>query len=143
VTARRWARALVAVTMAATAGGCVPLFVPPVPTDGLTPAPAWRVAGDARAEVDPGAVGAARGLRLTMRFEEVPHDAWVAVQWFGPTGGERASESRWITPADVGRTLTWVAPADLEITPGRWRAVLSVGDRLLRQIDVEVPAGAP
>jgi hypothetical protein len=28
-------------------------------------------------------------------------------------------------------------PADLALTPGPWRAVVSVGDRLLRQLDVD------
>ena len=139
MTGRAAALLLAAVLLA----GCVPLFLPPVPGDGLTPEPAWRVAGDARLEALFGAGGAVRGLRLSFNLVEVPEAAWLALQWFGPTGGERASDARWVSPEDVGRPLVWEAPADLELVPGRWRAVLSVGDRLLRQLDVEVPAGAP
>ena len=119
---------------------CLPLFVPPVPTDQLRPAPAWRVAGDAALAPVLGADGALAGLRLSLRFDEVPESAWVAVQWFGPVGRERASDARWIEPGDAGRAWTWDAPDDLVLEPGTWRAVLSVGDRLLRQFDVELPA---
>ena len=137
------ARAAALLLPALLLAGCVPLFLPPVPGDGLTPEPAWRVAGDARLEMLVGAGGAARGLRLSFTLVEVPEAAWVALQWFGPTGGERASDARWVSPEDVGRPLVWEAPADLELVAGRWRAVLSVGDRLLRQFDVEVSTGAP
>jgi hypothetical protein len=139
VTGRALSLLLVAVLVTA----CVPLFLPPVPRDGLTPEAAWRVHGDAGLEVLVGAGGAARGLRLTFTLVEVPEAAWLALQWFGPTGGERASDARWVSPEDVGRPLVWEAPAGLELVAGRWRAVLSVGDRLLRQFDVEVPTGAP
>lgn len=122
---------------------CTPLYLPPVPADLLTPAPAWRLAGETRLEVVADAAGRATGLRVRLRFDEVPASAWVALQWFGPTGGERASDARWIEPGDAGRELTWDAPPDLLPTPGRWRAVLSVGDRLLRQVDVEVAATEP
>jgi hypothetical protein len=118
----------------------MPLFVPPVPTDALRPAPSFRLAGDAALALVEAEDAARRGLlRLSLVFEEVPRAAWVAVQWFGPVGGERASDARWVDPADVGRPWTWDAPDDLVLEPGTWRAVLSVGDRLLRQLDVEVP----
>jgi hypothetical protein len=130
---RAWALASLA-TIALAA--CVPLFVPPVPTDVLAPAPSWRVAGDAELRAVRDGEGRVAWLRLRLRFEEVPTPAWVAVQWFGPAGGERASASLWVTPADVGRPLVWDTPADLTLTPGPWRAVVSVGDRLLRQLDV-------
>lgn len=137
----RWAVAtLAAVLLAALPSACVPLFVPPVPADQLRPAPAWRVAGDAALAPVVGADGAILGLRLSLRFDEVPSSAWVAVQWFGPVGRERASDARWIEPGDAGRAWTWDAPDDLVLEPGTWRAVLSVGDRLLRQFDVELPA---
>lgn len=134
-------RALAGALVAALASGCMPLFVPPVPTDQLRPAPAWRVAGDAALAAVLAADGTVVGLRLSLRFDEVPEAGWVAVQWFGPVGRERASDARWIEPADAGRAWTWDAPDDLVLEPGRWRAVLSVGDRLLRQFDVELPGG--
>jgi len=135
-----FARTLGLALLAALPSACVPLFVPPVPTDPLQPAPAWRVAGDAALAPVLAVDGRVAGLRLSLRFDEVPASAWVAVQWFGPVGRERASDARWVEPGDAGRTWTWDAPDDLELEPGRWRAVLSVGDLLLRQFDVELPA---
>lgn len=136
-------RAGVAALGIAALTACVPLFVPPVPIDVVTPAPAWRVAGTAELRAVRDAEGRVAWLRLRLRFDEVPAPAWVAVQWFGPAGGERASGSRWVEPSDVGRPLTWDTPADLELSPGAWRAVVSVGDLLLRQLDVVVePAAA-
>jgi hypothetical protein len=127
--------------LAVVPSGCMPLFVPPVPTDVLRPAPGFRLAGEAAlALVAAEDAGRRALLRLSIVFEEVPEAAWVSVQWFGPVGGERASDARWVEPADVGRPWTWDAPNDLVLEPGTWRAVLSVGDRLLRQLDVEVPA---
>lgn len=120
---------------------CMPLFVPPIPTDVLRPAPSFRLAGDAALTLVDAEDAARRGLlRLSLVFEEVPRAAWVAVQWFGPVGGERASDARWVEPADVGQPWAWDAPDDLVLEPGTWRAVISVGNRLLRQLDVEVPA---
>ena len=119
----------------------MPLFVPPVPSDVLRPAPGFRLAGEAALALVAAEDAATLGLlRLSIVFVEVPEAAWVSVQWFGPFGGERASDARWVQPADVGQPWTWDAPNDLVLQPGTWRAVLSVGDRLLRQLDVEVPA---
>jgi hypothetical protein len=117
---------------------CTPLYVPPVPAATLAVPPSWRVAGDAELRVLGGAT--ATGLRLRLRFDEVPAPAWVAVQWFGPAGGERASASTWVGPDDVGRWLAWDLPADVALEPGPWRVVVSVGERLLRQLDAAVPA---
>jgi hypothetical protein len=132
-------RAVAAAAVGAAAlTACVPLFVPPVPIDVVTPAPAWRVAGSTELRAVRDGEGRVAWLRLRLRFDEVPAPAWVAVQWFGPAGGERASGSWWVEPSDVGRVLTWDTPADVELSPGTWRAVVSVGDRLLRQLDVVV-----
>jgi hypothetical protein len=116
---------------------CTPLFVPPIPTSTLEPAPVWRVAGDAEARVVETAEGDVR-LRARVRFESVPADAWVAVQWFGPSGGERASSSLWVSRVDEDRWLAWDLPADVPVVPGAWRSLLSVDGRPLRQLDVLV-----
>jgi hypothetical protein len=126
--------------LAVVPSGCMPLFVPPVPTDVLRPAPGWRWPARRRWRWWPPRMPVGGLLRLSIVFDEVPEAAWVSVQWFGPVGGERASDARWVEPADVGRPWTWDAPNDLALEPGTWRAVLSVGDRLLRQLDVEVPS---
>lgn len=141
MTRRRsaWLAAVVAIVALVA---CTPLFLPPVPSDPLAALPAWRLAGDA--ELRAPAVDGTPRLRLRFRFDAVAWDAWVAVQWFGPTGGERASTALWVTPADVGRPFTVDAPADLEITPGAWRALISVDGRVVRQLDVLVaPPATP
>lgn len=136
-----FARSVAAWSLAVlVAAACAPLYLPPVPRDLLAPAPAWRVAGETTLEVIDDAAGRPATLRLRLRFDEVPSAAWVAVQWFAPVGGERASDARWLGPGDAGREIVWDAPKDLALSVGRWRAVLSVGDRLLRQLDVEVQA---
>jgi hypothetical protein len=129
-----------ACALAATAvlASCTPLFLPPVPHDALTPAPAWRLAGDGALRAA-SFVGGPR-LRVRFRFDAVPHDAWVSVQWFGPAGGERASAAVWVARADEGRTFAIDLPADVPIEPGAWRALLSVDGQVLRQFDVIVPA---
>lgn len=136
---RRTVRLLAFALLAIGPNACVPLFVPPIPTDQLRPTPAWRVAGDAALAAVLATDGTVEGLRLNLRFDEVPESAWVAVQWFGPVGRERASDARWLEPADAGRSWAWDAPDDLVLEPGTWRAVLSVGERLLRQFDVALP----
>lgn len=118
--------------------GCTPLYVPPVP-DLLAPEPAWRIAGDAHLEVVTVAEAGTR-LRLEASFASVAAPGWVAVQWFGPVGTERASAATWVTDADVGRGFVWWSPPDLELAPGAWRALVSVDGRVLRQFDVEIAA---
>jgi hypothetical protein len=112
--------------------GCVPLFLPPVPNDTLVPQAVWRLAGDGEVRWT--------GLQLELRlsFSEVPEAAWVAVQWFGESNGERASLSYWIEPSDVERVFVWPLPSDVTPVPGAWRAVVSVGSTLLRQFSGNV-----
>lgn len=116
-------------------GGCTPLFLPPVPSTLAPAASSWRLAGasELRYLSDPPT------LELELVFAEVPRPAFVAVQWFGPQGGERASASLWLEPADLPWVRSLQLPGDVPLTPGRWRAVVSVGEVLLRQLDVEVP----
>ena len=128
---------------AAAAGAlvaCTPLFVPPVPGDALSAAPTWRLAGDAELRASTFLEGPR--LRVRFRFEAVAADAWVAVQWFGPAGGERASVAVWVAQADVGRTFAVDLPDDVALEPGAWRALISVEGRVLRQLDAVVPAAA-
>jgi hypothetical protein len=117
--------------------GCTPLYVPLIPRDMLAPEPAFRLHGDARLELV--ARGDGPRLVMTIRAEEVPHAGWLAVQWFGPSGPARASESLWFDAGEVDEERTLETPADLALTPGEWRAVLSWQDRLVRQLLATVP----
>lgn len=133
---RAFAGAVAAVALTA----CTPLFVPPVPGDALVAEPAWRLAGDAELRV--AAFAGNPRLRVRFRFDAVVADAWVAVQWFGPSGGERASAALWVTREDVGRPFVVDLPADVATPPGAWRALISVAGRVLRQLDAVVSAAA-
>ncbi len=127
---------LAAIALLVAAGSaCVPLFIPPLPSDRLEPEPAFRLHGDARLEraSEDGA-----GLVLVMRAAEVPSGGWLAVQWFGPSGPARASESVWFDLEMLDAEVRLETPPSLEVTPGEWRAVLSWGGRLVRQLRIEV-----
>jgi len=133
---RRPPSVAVALALLVAAGSaCVPLFVPPLPTDRLEPEPAFRLHGDARLE-RPAGDGA--GLVLVMRAAEVPAGGWLAVQWFGPSGPARASESVWFGTESVGVEVRLETPPGFDVTPGEWRAVLSWEGRLVRQLRIDL-----
>lgn len=139
VAARALARAvLVAVAVAALAAavpGCRPLYVPPVPQ--RQPTPAVARLGDASSLTYED-----RSLSLHVILAEVPRAGWLAVQWFGPDDTEAASESTWVTPADVGQGRTLRLPERVTAAPGEWRVVVTLHDQVLRQFRVEVPPAA-
>ena len=127
--------ALAALALLAAVSACVPLFIPPLPSDRLEPEPAFRLHGDARLEP---ASGDGAGLVLVMRAAEVPSGGWLAVQWFGPSGPARASESVWFDRESLDTEVRLETPPALEVTPGEWRAVLSWDGRLVRQLRIEL-----
>ena len=118
-------------------GACAPLYVPLIPGEMLVPEPAFRLHGDARLEHHEGPDG--HVLTLHLLADEIPGPGWLAVQWFGPSGPARASESLWFEPDDVGAQRTLSAPEHLELHPGEWRAVLSWQGRLVRQLLIVIP----
>jgi hypothetical protein len=110
--------------------GCRPLYLPPVP-EPLVLAERFELDGSARVvEGRPS---------LTLLPRTVPDEGWLAIQWFAPNNREVASESRWLAPGDAGRSLMVVLPADVEAAPGRWRAIVSRGGVVVRQLSVMVP----
>ncbi|MEX2541306.1 MAG: hypothetical protein WD314_05835 [Trueperaceae bacterium] len=110
--------------------GCQPLYLPPVPTP-LEARERFELEGFAEVK------GGRPSLDLAIRT--VPSEGWLAIQWFSPANREVASESRWIEPADAGQRFRVTLPEDVELLPGRWRAVLSRGDEVVRQLSVDVP----
>lgn len=128
--ARTFGIATIVLLVALTA--CRPLYLPPVPGDGLP-------------EPHPVRLTAVSGLTLgadgrpTLRVDvvDLPAPGWLAVQWFGPKGGEVASDSAWLEPEAA--SAEFVLPADVDPASGEWRAVVSFGGRLLRQYLIAVP----
>jgi hypothetical protein len=112
-------------------GGCRPLYLPPVPEPLAAPRH-FELTGEATA------VNGRPTVRLTLRT--VPAEGWLAVQWFAPGNREAASESVRVGPNDAGRALRLSLPGDVAAGPGRWRAVLSFGEAVVRQFSVEVRA---
>ncbi|MBA2666367.1 MAG: hypothetical protein H0U69_04960 [Trueperaceae bacterium] len=130
------ARALAAMLLIALAS-CTPLYFPPLPSDALVPEARLRLAGSSTlvptAAEDP-------FLRLRLDVAEVPDDGWLAVQWFGPSGGEVASASIWLTRSDAGGTHLLHPPADVAHRAGEWRALVSWYGQVVRQFRTELPA---
>jgi hypothetical protein len=109
---------------------CQPLYFPLIPE---IREPAARI----RLDVELGVAHGRPQLQMTVR--EVPAAGWLAIQWFSPANREAASESVWLEPDSSGQTLTVQLPADVAVTDGEWRALLSSGDTVLRQLAVTLP----
>jgi len=115
---------------------CTPLYVPLVPER----IPIREVAqlGDGSTLSDDAGV-----LTLHVVLDRVPRAGWLALQWFAPDGTEAASDSVWVTPADVGQGRTFTLPPRVTPTAGEWRAVVSFGSDVLRQFRTTVVAAGP
>lgn len=117
-------------------GACTPLYVPPVPA---------RVPVHEVAQLGDASVLRYQNGTLTLHvvLDRIPQAGWLAVQWFAPDGAEAASDSVWVAPADVGEGRTLALPPRVVPKAGEWRAVVSLGDEVLRQFRATVPASAP
>lgn len=127
----RW----LALALLAASPACTPLYLPPVPQQLPTLEPRLRLR-----EVRVDRLGGMPALVLVVA--EVPTPGWAAVQWFPPSGREVASASVWLAEEAVGRVTRVPFPDDVaRARAGRWRAVLSFGDRIVRQLEWDEPAG--
>lgn len=133
-TKRTVVRLLTLVALAALPA-CTPLYLPPVPQQLPTLEPRLRLR-----EVRVDRLGGVPALAFVAA--EVPRPGWAAVQWFPPAGPQVASASVWLDEDAVGRVTRVPFPDDVARgRPGRWRAVLSFGDRIVRQLEWDEPAG--
>jgi hypothetical protein len=124
-----------AALLSLAAPACRPLYLPPVPAT-LPPFEDELRLAEVRIERTGGTV------RLAFVPERVPDEGWAAVQWFPPAGGEVASASVWLDAGTIGRTVRVAFPPDVaRDRAGRWRAVLSFGGRVVRQLEWSEPAG--
>lgn len=132
---RRLLAALAAVAVAASVAACTPLYLPPVPSE--LPALESRLRLE-NVRID--RLGGTPAVLFVPR--EVPAPGWAAVQWYPPTGGEVASASVWLSEDRVDHVVRVAFPGDVDRdADGRWRAVLSFGGRVLRQLEWREPAG--
>lgn len=122
--------------LAAGLSACRPLYVPLVPDDAPEPVARTRLAADSSLMLNEGRP------RLTLTVKELAPEVafgdWLAVQWFAPSGGIAASESRWVQGDDLGTELAFDLPPDVEVANGEWRAVVSLDGFVLRQFRVDV-----
>lgn len=126
---------LAALAVVATVPGCTPLYLPPVPSELPALEPRLRLEN---VRVD--RLGGTPAVVFVPK--EVPEPGWAAVQWYPPTGGEVASASVWLGEDRVDHVVRVAFPGDVErARDGRWRAVLSFGGQVLRQLEWEEPAG--
>lgn len=136
MTGRRWqALASMLALASVLAVGCTPLYLPPVPP-AVPGAPLTSLDDASTLEVVDGA------LRLHLIVSGVSGEGWLALQWYGPRGGEVASDSVWVEPSDVGTGKTFYLPPAIEAAAGEWRAVVSFDGRVVRQFRATVPAAA-
>ncbi len=137
--ARHARRCLVAGAVLLVAlAACRPLYLPPIP-DELPFEAGVRVAAYATG------VGADGRPQVEVTLADLSEAGWLAVQWMAPNGRQAASASTWLEPVEAGGSeaataalpgATFVLPADVQLVPGEWRAVLSFSGRLLRQFTI-------
>ncbi|MFO7547176.1 MAG: hypothetical protein R6W77_16920 [Trueperaceae bacterium] len=118
---------------------CRPLYLPIVP-DEVPVALEVRLTDDSTITLTDGRPQ----LSLVPESVEVP--GWLDVQWFAPNGREAASMSVWLEPsaqegsqAPAARAVVVTLPVDVDLVPGEWRALVSMGGRFLRQFRIDVP----
>ncbi len=131
---RRARRGGLALALAVALAACTPLYLPPVPEPMPTLEPRLRLD-----EIRIDRLAGAPALAFVPR--EVPEPGWAAVQWFPPSGAEVASASVWLDGERVGYVVRLAFPDDVaRERAGRWRAVLSFGGRIVRQLEWTEPA---
>ena len=118
------ARLLPLIVLGLALSACMPLYLPPVPD----PPPFEAGTRFAAFTAEVNAAGRP-SVELTLADLHAP--GWLAVQWMAPDNREAASDSVWVAPDTP--TVTFVLPADVDLRPGEWRAVVSLGRLLLRQ----------
>jgi hypothetical protein len=126
---RLWTRRLAPVLLVMQVG-CQPLYLPPVPEALELPE---------RLELDATAFLRQGRPVLEVAVRCVPEEGWLAIQWYAPSNRQVASQSVWLAPSDEGRVEMLPVPSEVEPQPGRWRAILSWGELIVRQLSVEVP----
>lgn len=141
--ARGLVRTLIIAGALLSAAACRPLYLPLIPDP--PPYEAGVRVADFEAVLD-----LAGRPTLQLSLADLTESGWLAVQWLAPTGREVASESVWAeqrqaedeegSPVAAGstNTIVFVLPADVVLTPGEWRAVVSFGGQLLRQFRFDV-----
>jgi hypothetical protein len=107
--------------------GCQPLYFPLVP-EIQRPAPRLQL------ELQLLAVDGRPELQLLV--VDVPHEGWLALQWFAPGKGQVASESIWLEPESAGQQLSVSLPADVAVAVGEWRLLLSQDGVVVRQLSL-------
>ncbi len=77
-------------------------------------------------------------LVLSLKLNQIPQEGWLMVQWFSDTLVEAASDAQWIDASQEGLQLNYLLPAQVELSEGTWRTVVSFQNKLIRQFSLDV-----
>ncbi len=111
-----------------TLSACTFTYLPPIPqVQTRTPQLEFAAESGLKFETE---------LSLQLSLRTIPESGWLAVQWFSPRNKELASDSIWLEPEDAGSTREIFLPADIALTPGRWRALVSFKGQIVRQFSL-------
>ncbi len=123
---------LTGLSLVLISSSCTYTYIPPIPRGRVEPDPSL----DLHASF--GIQQTAQGLTLLLTAQDVPEADWLAVQWFAPDNSQVASASQWLTPNRNPQDLRFRLPADVAVTDGDWRAVVSFQNRVARQFSLPV-----
>ncbi len=127
----RFLKALILTFALLSLASCTFLYIPPLRDSQELP-PSISIVDSSGLFVQ------ADALRLSVQLSDVPEDGWLMVQWFSDSNEAIASDAKWVTSDDVGFAVTYNLPAEIEIKPGDWRAVVSFDSNLLRQFSITI-----
>ena len=111
---------------------CTPLYIPPVQERTIEPTPRLDLTGSSGLRLREGR------LELSLFLTNVPEDDWLNVQWYSPQNRQAASDSLWVTEAQVGLSRIFLLPEDVELQAGQWSAVVSYEGNLIRQFSIVI-----
>ena len=110
---------------------CTPLYLPPVQErDTPEMTPRLDLTGSSGLRLREGR------LELSVFLAEVPEEGWLNVQWYSPQNRQAASDSLWVTQAEVGLSRIFLLPEDVALQVGQWSAVVSYQGDLVRQFSI-------
>ncbi|MEM7735434.1 MAG: hypothetical protein AAF267_06545 [Deinococcota bacterium] len=127
-----WWLIVLGLVLTILSSSCTYTYIPPIPRGRAEPDPSLDL------HASSGIQHTAQGLTLLLTAQDVPEANWLAVQWFAPDNTQVASASQWLTPNRDPQEIRFRLPADISVTDGDWRAVVSFQNRVARQFSLPI-----